>query len=210
MCRLLYIKTDSVTDCSQTVNQFAQMCKNSKEYQGHGWGYAWLNNDKWHIYKSIKPIWEDELTTIPKTDKLLVHARSAFRNKDIIIENNMPFTNANHVFIFNGELHGVKIKENGRIGAEKIFNFIMRFYKGDLYTACNKALPIIKKRSTYVKAMNILIADNKNTICCSHYSEDAEYFSLKYKEEGHRLTLCSQIIDDGKWQFFNNNSIKEI
>ena len=46
--------------------------------------------------------------------------------KGIKIENNMPFTGGNYVYVFNGELRGVRIKEKGRIGAEKIFNYINR------------------------------------------------------------------------------------
>ena len=47
----------------------------------------------------------------------------------------MPFTNGDRVFIFNGELRGVRVKADGRIGAEKIFNYILRFDKGDLNQA---------------------------------------------------------------------------
>ncbi len=56
----------------------------------------------------------------PTTKRLIVHARSAFQDKDIVVENNMPFYDDKYIFIFNGELNGVKIKSDGRIGAEKI------------------------------------------------------------------------------------------
>jgi len=36
----------------------------------------------------------------------VAHARSAFEDKDIVVENNMPFTDGERVFIFNGELRG--------------------------------------------------------------------------------------------------------
>jgi len=58
----------------------------------------------------------------------------------------MPFYDWNNVFIFNGQLNGVRIKEQGRTGAEKIFNFIKRFNRGDMANAIKKGVEIIKKR----------------------------------------------------------------
>ena len=77
-------------------------------------------------------MWDADTRQFPASRLFLVHARSAYRDEGIVVENNMPFYDEDAVFIFNGELHGVRIKEEGRIGAEKIFRVIKRFYRSDL------------------------------------------------------------------------------
>lgn len=74
----------------------------------------------------------------------------------------MPFFDNNFIFIFNGELRGVKINAEGRIGAEKIFNFIKRFHYDDMKSAMEKSINIIINRSKYIRAMNIIIIDKIN------------------------------------------------
>ena len=100
MCRLLLLKSESGFSPNPHLNQFKQLSKNSKEYQGHGWGCAWLNKDnQWKLHHNIDPIWEDQ-TDFPDTKLFLAHARSAFRDEGIQIENNMPFTDGHYVFLF--------------------------------------------------------------------------------------------------------------
>ncbi len=50
----------------------------------------------------------------------------------------MPFYDDQFIFIFNGELRGVRIKADGRIGAEKIFNFIKRFNSDNMQASNSK------------------------------------------------------------------------
>lgn len=211
MCRLLYIKSNEVFDINPYLEKFAVICKNSKENQGHGWGLAYLDEkNNFNYYKNINPIWTEDFsfTKNKKTKILIAHARSAFEDKDIRIENNMPFYDENYVFIFNGELRGVKIKEHGRIGAEKIFNFIKRFDKKDskesMKNAMEKAISIIKKRTDYIKALNIIIANKEKVFVNNYFTTDEDYFCLRMKKEinenkknnetnkNERLIICSQ------------------
>ena len=209
MCRLLYVRSDQEFEITGHLQKFAQISKDSKEYQGHGWGCAYLKNDQWQLYKNIKPIWEDDLNVFGKSNILIAHARSAFQNKDIRIENNMPFTSGDVIFIFNGELHGVKIREKGRIGAEKLFNFILRFNKGDLQTALMKGAQIIEKRSKHVKAMNIIIADKNKVYLSSLFNEDDEYFTMHTKSDKNSTIICSDPYSIEKdWQKIENRTVK--
>ena len=148
MCRLLLVENPSGIDPNPILEQFRAVCKNSREYQGHGWGSAWLDeHGQWRFHHSIDPIWEDPMDDFPHTRLFLVHARSAFRDEGIVVENNMPFTDGASVFLYNGELRGVRIKAEGRIGAEKIYNFIRRFDMGDLSEAVKKGVGIIDRRT---------------------------------------------------------------
>ncbi|HES58943.1 MAG TPA: hypothetical protein ENO18_00810, partial [Caldithrix sp.] len=91
MCRLLYVRAEQEFEIADYLKKFALISKNSKEYQGHGWGFAYRKEDRWQVYKNIKPIWEDNLEVFGKTTLFVAHARSAFQDKDIRVENNMPF-----------------------------------------------------------------------------------------------------------------------
>ena len=119
MCRLLWLRAPKPVQLTQHLEAFAAICKDSSEYQGHGWGCTWLDDNQWRSHHSITPIWEDALDGFNDTSLFLAHARSAFRDEGILVENNMPFINRNRVFIFNGELSGVRIRESGRIGLKR-------------------------------------------------------------------------------------------
>ncbi len=208
MCRLLYVRSRQPFEIYEHLEKFSIVAKNSKEYQGHGWGLARLVKGRWRHYKNIKPIWKDDLGQFGKTTLLMAHARSAYQDKDIIVENNMPFYDEKYIFIFNGELHGVKINAEGRIGAEKIFNFIKRFDKGDMFDALAKGVEIINKRSRYIRAMNIIIGDEEKAYVSSLFNEDEDYFTMHYKKSADRLIICSQPFDNEKdWQKIKNNSV---
>ena len=138
----------------------------------------------------------------------MVHARSAYKDEGIIIENNMPFYDDSYVFIFNGELQGVKIKSDGRIGAEKIFNYLKRFEKEDnMLESFTKGLQIIEKRTDYIKAMNIIIATKSEAFVSSLFNERDDYFTLRYYENDSTKIVCSEpypLIKD--WQKIQNKS----
>jgi len=210
MCRLLYVRSENQFKIQQHLQSFAVIAKNSKEYQGHGWGCSYLKDDIWQHYKNIKPIWEDDLEQFAGTTILVAHARSAFRDKDIRVENNMPFASDNWIYIFNGELHGVKIREQGRIGAEKIFNFILRFYKPDMELALKKAVNIIEKRSQHIRAMNIILADRQAVYVSSLFNEDEDYFTVHYKQDNSTLVICSEpYAGEKNWQKMTNRTIRK-
>jgi len=211
MCRLLYIRSRSSFQIHEHLKKFAYICKNSEEYQGHGWGCSYLVKGKWKHYKNISPIWEDDLSQFSETNLLLAHARSAFQDKDIIVENNMPFIKDDIVFIFNGELQGVKIKEEGRIGAEKIFNFIMRFYKGNIKEALERGTKIVENHSRHIRAMNIIIADKKKACLSSLFNQDFDYFTLFSKKLDDGIIVCSDPYPgEENWIPYKNRTIEEL
>jgi glutamine amidotransferase len=196
MCRILYARADVPFSIGDLLQPFASMSQASREYQGHGWGCAWRDDNGWQQYHDIRPIWEDDLRQFGQTRLLLVHARSAFRDEGIAVENNMPFSDGESVFVFNGELRGVRIKSEGRIGAEKIYNYIRRFDKGDKYAATQRAVDIIHKRSAYVRAMNLVLSDGEQSILSTSYSEDPEYFQVYRKRDNGLDLVCSRPLDD--------------
>ena len=127
---------------------------------------------------------------------------------DAEFKTHMPFFDGRTVYIFNGELRGVKIREQGRIGAEKIFNYIRRFDKGDTRQALEKATGIIKKRTRYIRGMNIILVHDGGIFVSSFFNEDEEYFTMWYKE-GDKLIICSEAYPfESKWQKIANDSVR--
>jgi predicted glutamine amidotransferase len=215
MCRILYARAAQSFSISELLQPFAEMARDSREFQGHGWGCAWRDADSdarnkdggWQQYHNIRPVWEDDLSQFGSTHLLLVHARSAFRDEGIVVENNMPFSDGKSVYIFNGELRGVRIQSEGRIGAEKIYNYIRRFDKGDLCAATTKAVDIIKKRSSYVRAMNILLSDGEQSCVSTSYSEDPDYFQMYRKKASDMQLVCSRPLGgESDWCAIENNT----
>lgn len=191
MCRILSASSEKPFSITGLLDSFAEVARTSTEFQGHGWGCSWREAGRWRHYHNIKPIWEDDLSRFDETSLLLAHARSAFRDEGIIVENNMPFSDGESVFIFNGELRGVRIKSEGRIGAEKVYNYIRRFDKGDKLAALKKATSIIARQSTYVRAMNIIMSDGIGIWLSTNYNENPDYFQMHQKQEGELKLVCS-------------------
>lgn len=209
MCRLLAVRAVKSFDIGPHLENFAFIAKHSKEYQGHGWGCAYKDGqDRWRLYRNIQPVWEDDFGDFPETTLLVAHARSAFEDRDIVVENNMPFSDGKTIFVFNGELRGVKIREEGRIGAEKIFNYIRRFDKGNTREALAKAVGIIKARTAYIRGMNIIMVNDEGIHVSSFFTEDEDYFTMHYKED-EALIVCSDPYpsQDG-WQSIANDSMR--
>ncbi len=209
MCRLLTVKSDTPFAITPHLAKFAHIAQNSKEYQGHGWGCAFLDEfDEWQLYKNIDPVWQDDVSRFGETRLLVVHARSAFEDRDIVIENNMPFFDGRTAFIFNGELRGVKIREAGRIGAEKVFNYIRRFDKGDTRRALIKAVGIIRKRTRFIRGMNIIMVNEDGIFVSSYFNQDEDYFTMHHKS-GRELVICSEPYPAEKnWHPIANDSVR--
>jgi hypothetical protein len=191
MCRLLVVRSREAFDPGDHLSRFASVAKKSREYQGHGWGCAWKTpGQAWQIYRNIKPIWEDDLSRFPRASLLVAHVRSAFEDKD-----------------FNGELRGVKLHEQGRIGAEKIFNFIRRFDSGDTLAALKKGGEIIRNRTRHIRGMNIILVKDEAVYLSTFFNEDEEYFTMRCKE-GPELVICSEAYPSEEgWKGIARNTV---
>lgn len=208
MCRLLCVRSAAGFEMRPHLERFAAVARNCQEYQGHGWGCAWLDDATWRLHHDIRPIWEDDHRRFDRTTLLVAHARSAFRDEGIVVDNNMPFYDGERVFIFNGELRGVRLRETGRIGAEKVFNFIRRFDRGDPLAAVRRALPIIERRTRYVRAMNLLMAPRDAVCLASRFNENPGYFQMHTRRANGVDIICSEPYPgEAGWAAIANGSI---
>ena len=118
------------------------------------------------------------------------------------------FKRMSGVEISLSEKNKVKINEKGRIGAEKIFNFIKRFDKGNLFEAIKKAVEIIKKRTKYIRAINIIISNSENDYVVSIFNEDPEYFTMHCKKNKYVIVCSEPFPNEDGWEKIGNNTIK--
>ena len=200
MCRLLYLHSTEPRDPAPLLDRFARICEDSDEYQGHGWGAAWWDGTRWLTRHSLTPIWQETDSGLPHVTRLLVHARSAFRNQGIVVENNMPFRRDGRVFAFNGELHGVQVRASGRIGAEKIFN-LHRPGAVDPVAEAARVRRILVEKTRRVIGMNWILCDGRQTVVSSHTGERTDYYTLHRLNAADSTLICSEPLDhDPDWQ----------
>ena len=209
MCRILAVRGCEPFATAPLLERFAAMARASREYQGDGWGLAWDDGRGWQTYHSLAPVWEEDASKFGDARMLLVHARSAFRNEGICVENNMPFLAGGIAFAFNGELHGVRIRERGRIGAEKVFNTIRRATNGDLATGLARAAALIRARTRHVRAMNIVLCDNARIVAHCEFAELPDYFTLHVARDDGRVAVCSEPLAGlGPWRPLANPALE--
>jgi len=197
MCRLLAITAAAPFELAPHLRAFAQVARNSREYQGHGWGCTWQDAGAWRVYHSAVPVWEDDLGQFDRARVLMAHARSAFRDEGIAVENNMPFVQDGLAFVFNGELRRVRIAETGRIGAEKLFRFLARHGAARNAEGARTALRLVRQRTRHIRAMNFVIGSPGAFLVCSSFSEDDEYFTIHARRGQAMTTVCSEAYEPG-------------
>jgi glutamine amidotransferase len=201
MCRFLVLRSSREFDPAPILTAFKERCRRSPEYQGHGFGVAFRSSGRWERRRSLTPIWEDSAPLPAGVDALMVHARSAFRDQGIDVENNMPFYSDDLGFVFNGEIRGVRLRLPGRIVAEKLFHLILELRRNGLSNAIGDADRLVRSRSRYVRAMNVALTGfNGDPAVYAHcrFSERPDYFTLYCREgrEGEPRGVSSERLDE--------------
>jgi glutamine amidotransferase len=211
VCRLLAVTAATPFAIPDHLARLAEIARTSREYQGHGWGCAWHEGGEWRSHRSLVPIWEDDLSPFGRTRVLMAHARSAFRDEGIVVENNMPFLAPPFAFVFNGELRGVRLAEQGRIGAEKLFHFLLRSGAAAGADALGRSLQLVERRTRYVRAMNLVLGGSGRFLVGTSFNEDEDYFTLHAKRDDRATLVCSRpYAGEAGWQPVPNGSIEAI
>lgn len=199
MCRLLLITSKQVKTIVPHLQAFARIAETSEQWQGDGWGIAYRDRSgKISIYKSLQPIWKDQkiFSIFPPTNFALVHARGAYKQPNLDIRNNHPFQSGKWLFAFNGYIQGVTIKIPGSTGAKKIFNLLLKNLKLlPPKRAIAKTVEQIEKNSQHIVAMNFILTDAKKAYVYCCYSENENYFALRYYKGLDVTIICSQEYD---------------
>ena len=74
-----------------------------------------------------------------------------------------------------------------------------------MHTALTRGVDVIRKRSRYVRAMNIILASPEQVHVSSTFGEDPDYFQMRYRQTQEELVVCSDPLDErDDWQSFPN------
>ncbi len=191
MCRIMLINDTRIRFHDERFRQFADICRHSPQYQGHGWGACWWEGNRWREHHSLTPIWDEREMNLPATGRLLIHARSAFEDRDIVLENNMPFLDEKVGFAFNGELHGVRLRMAGRTGARRILNLIQSLGPAASLETSTRARSILVKRTRLILGMNWIVAGLKGAVISSHFGEREDYYTMHMLRAATETVICS-------------------
>jgi predicted glutamine amidotransferase len=203
MCRFLLVKSENTLAVQELLNDFADMCEESRapdgDRHGDGWGVAWLQSGRWQQIKSLNPIWENkiEFEKIPPVQTLAVHARSAsFPNQKGVLDYNQPFVENDTCFVFNGLIEGVRISPTptGKIGAQKIFSLFQRFKDLGL------VFKTIRENSRKIKGMNVGVIQNDKIYAMSTYTQNPEYFTLHQHKDSEKTLISSEPFGNFNWE----------
>ncbi len=203
MCRFLLVKSKKTIDPVPFLRDFADMAKKSKafdgDWQGDGWGVSWLDDKGWNRYRSLKPVWQDTAAfdRIHSTKLLMVHARSAsFPQHKHNIEFNQPYIENPYSFVFNGFLMGVRLSLPGKIGAEKIWNYLKTLLlKKNPVDALEKTGLLLKKNSRTVQALNIGLSDGKHLYALNYFTKHPQYYRLHRHKDSNLSVICSEPLE---------------
>lgn len=194
-------------------SEFAEMCRQSKEWQGDGWGIRWQDDKgKWQRQKSLAPVWTTRRPNkeILKAKTFIIHARSAsFKEQRGKVWHNQPYLENGVVFVFNGFLHGVSLHLPGETGAEKIFRFISKRIKTVSFAeALTKIHQLIRRNTKKVLGCNIGLTDGKKIAVLCDYDKDEEYYRLCYYQDKNTTLVCSEPLRPYKWQRMKKGEVK--
>ena len=181
MCRILALAGSEPFRVRSWLESFALRCRESVEYQGDGWGLAWWTGDGWDRRRTLDPIWSDSFDELPRSSAYLVHARSAFGGSPLDDPQlNMPFLGDGCAFAFNGELRGVRLSVPGANGALRLFNLFERFRdgSGDSAQALTRLDAVVSRRTEYVRALNVVVADEAGIHVTSRFNQEPAYFTM--------------------------------
>lgn len=184
MCRILALAATRPFGVEPWLRAFAERCRESREYQGDGWGLAWWNGTEWERRRTLDPIWSETLESAPRSSAYLVHARSAFTGSPLALELNMPFLGDRCAFAFNGELRGVRLSVPGANGAQRLFTLFQRFQDagGDSPSALTRLDRVVSTRTDYVRALNVVVADEAGIHVTSRFNQEPDYFTMHASE----------------------------
>ena len=103
---------------------------------------------------------------------------------------------------------GCASAEQGRIGAEKVFNYVKRFDRGDMHEALERGLAVIEKRTRYVRAMNMILASPTRVHLSCRFAEDPDYFQLRERDaDGVRVVCSDPYPGTSGWTRIDNGAV---
>ncbi len=219
MCRLLIATHPH--DASALLNSFADMARTSEvtpgKWQGDGCGIAWQDAQrKWHVTKSLDPIWQTRAVfeQIKDARCVVAHARSASFDRSIgDVSVNQPYLDQRYAFVFNGVLRGVRFAPsvNGAIGAQKIWHLLQSYLiVGAPLEALERLRVWLIAHAREITACNIGLTDGDHIYALSMFATRREYYNLRASHINDNALLVSEPIQHTHSEWIESNRALKI
>jgi len=190
--------------------------RNAAEVWRHdgGWGIAYLQDGEWQIYRSVKPIFEDNLSKFDgvKTSVAIIHARKVTKG-EIALKNTHPFSKRDYVFCHNGTVFdnisfSQDFKVKGNTDSEQIFYSLLTDHKDEMSSTIRNNM---KKYKDFT-GINIILANPKKTFVSIHHNECPLYYTMKMLKSKDAVVISSEKLPqlEGEWQEISMGKIVEI
>jgi len=188
---------------------------------GDGWGIAYLNKNKFKIFRSEKAVYEDsqiEQFKNIETNFLILHARKATTGK-VVLKNVHPFEykmNGHHYcFFHNGTVRDEIHFENrfqpvGTTDSERLFYHLLTDTNG--YITESQLRSRLSSIQDFTAA-NFMLTDGALTYVTSWYSENPNYYTFKVLQKPGIVIVSSEVLPHYKsddWSRLKNQDIVSV
>lgn len=220
MSRFLFINKKERFDIETDLTVFAENAEMNHtpegNWQGDGWGISWLDPlGGWREFKLFMPIWKnkDFLYMFTPSNTFLMHVRTLAAEEEYISEeHNLPFTNENISFAFDGDLIESEIGTANKLIADKFWETIKTFDLNNLENEFKNFCENINLETEALKAANLVLCNKENVYVYSKYKTELEsYYQLNYVIDENKIVFSSQemnIEDITTWQKLGNGEFK--
>lgn len=214
MCRLFLYLSNNTSHLPRTyLEKFIEIAREGLSKKcglkphSDGFGIAWVNENGYGVYKSLKPIWNEKIH-LPPAKLFLLHARKAGVG-GVSLSNTHPFVKRNIILAHNGNIYGFSREASryyieGKTDSERYLALLatfMEYYEDfersfmevlrtvDLATALNMIVISLEERKVIVS--NIFFKAPKG--CPS-------YYVMWMKRTNGELLISSEPLDDNGWE----------
>jgi predicted glutamine amidotransferase len=206
------VRSEKAVDSRPFLDLFADLARATPapdgDWQGDGWGAAWLEGNEWRTLKSERPIWEDLSTfeKFPAAATFCAHARSAsFPRQKNRIDLNQPYVDGSFAYVFNGFLEGVTppIPLTGEIGAQKIWSQLKknlaRADEAGPENVLDDLAVFLDRHARKIHGLNVGLCDGRRLYALTRFDANENYYRLRGFRSPDLSIICSGTLPG--WDF---------
>jgi glutamine amidotransferase len=191
---------------------FEKLCEVAKENSHeHGWGVAWLENNKLRLEKDKESIWDSErartLLRDIRSKLIVVHARKNSNQKPLKVRSH-PFLNKalgeQWIFAHNGTIEcpePINHTPKSDVDSERFFCYFLdlleqindrcQFEKEEelVLAALRKSM----EKTKIVTALNFILASKHNLYVARLYKANPDYYTLKHLTRSWKSEVAEKV-----------------
>ncbi len=123
----------------------------------------------------------------------------------------MPFVSGEVGFVFNGELHGVRLGMEGRTGARRILNLMQGLDGAASMETNRRTRQILENRTRRILGMNWIVAGTEGAVINTFAAERPDYYTMHRLQTSTETVVCSVRLDrNPAWQALRDDIREEV